>query len=250
MKVLNGSITKCDCGSILEYDRSDVVHAIECPVCKKLTKVDLPVENEARFSTDSFEEIHNRLVILGKRAYPVGAIKEVDLKDGSKLKLQVAHRKDDGGLLVAFYDLLTNDGDGYAMNSTRTTKGGYKDCDARKRLNGEILDLLPDDLVKYIVPTKVDVGNGEFVEDKIFLPSIFELFGKKSIASYEEGEQLELFKDWHNRIAGCPNEEYGCSYWTRSVYSAESFCYVYDNGCASYGDADSEDYLRPLFQIK
>ena len=29
MKVLNGSITKCDCGSILEYDRSDVVHAIE-----------------------------------------------------------------------------------------------------------------------------------------------------------------------------------------------------------------------------
>ncbi len=250
MKVLNGSITKCNCGSILEYDRSDVVSAIECPVCKKLTKVDLPVENEARFSTDSFEEIHNRLVILGKRAYPVGAIKEVALKDGSKLKLQVAHRKEDGGLFVAFYDLLTNNGDGYAMNSSGSTQGGYEKCEVRSYLNGEFLALLPDDLVKYIVPTKVDVGNGEFVEDKVFLPSEYEIFGRKIYGQHEEGEQFDLFKDWHNRIAGGPDDECGRWYWTRSVRSAECFCLVRNDGGASYDDADDEHCLRPLFQIK
>ena len=88
------------------------------------------------------------------------------------------------------------------------------------------------------------------MEDKVFIPSEFELHGRKIHAMYEEGEQFELYKeDWRNRIAGCRDGEYGRWQWTRSVASAEYFCDVSDRGYAGYGSAGNEYYLRPHFQI-
>lgn len=253
MKVITGNVTTCNgCLTAMEFDELDIIPAIKCPTCSKLIEVTHPLPTIAiDLNSKSWDEIIEILKVKSGKAFSVGAKKNITLKNGEEYAAQITHRKDKG-IILNLLDLYGND-DGVgrmAMNKSCTTKGGYAKTLVRAWLNNEFFELLPDDLAKYIIPTKIDVGNGEFLEDKVFIPSEYELHGRKIHAMYEEGEQFELYKeDWRNRIAGCRDSGYGRWQWTRSVASAESFCRVDDYGIASYDNADRENCLRPHFQI-
>ena len=82
-------------------------------------------------------------------------------------------------------------------------------------------------------------------EDKVFLFSEVEFFGK-TIYSYEgEGEQYEYFEKAENRALG------KCG-WLRSPSgdSSRSFCYVRDDGSADWYSADCGCALPFGFCIK
>lgn len=253
MKVITGNVTTCNgCLTAMEFDESDIIPAIKCPTCSKLIEVNHPLPAIAiDLNSKSWDEIIEILKTKSGKALGLGAKKNITLKNGEFYTVQITHRKDNAVILNLLDLYGTNDGDGrIAMNKSCTTKGGYAKTLARKWLNEDFLALLPDDLAKYIIPTKIDVGNGEFLEDKVFIPSEFELHGRKIHAMYEEGEQFELYKeDWRNRIAGCRDGEYGRWQWTRSVASAEFFCLVNCGGTAGCGGAGYVYYLRPHFQI-
>lgn len=257
MKVLSGNITQCGaCGRALEYEESDLVAVVECPVCKGLVKVgDLLKPRETEFSKYglddySWDEIHELLTREGADFFMLEAVKNITLKSGETYRVQVTHRDGDG-LMFSFYDLYgANEGGGKAINNDDYERD-YKNSDLRSWLNGAFYDILPDDLKKYIVPADI-VSGGEILKDKVFIPSEMEVFGEQEYGNCEEGSQLELYENWRKRITGYPDGNYGRWWWlrTKSSASARCFCGCYGGGYAGYYRAGLASGVRPHFLIK
>lgn len=250
MRKLSGQIAVCgNCDCVMEFDTADVIPAVECPECKGLIRVRKPLPPPKSFGEMSFKEIHELISLHGAKILPIGATKEITLKNGEKYALQVADRKGEYPILC-FKDLYgNNENGGRSMNDTHTTEGGYAKTKMREWLNSDFFELLPDDLKEFIVPTKIKVGN-KTVDDKVFLASEYEVFGKKENGTCKEGEQFELFTDWHNRIAGYPDGEYGRWYWLRTTASSSHFCSCFSDGDADCDGAGFSDGVRPFFSIK
>lgn len=237
------------CNHLLGFDDSDLVTAIKCPECNQLIAVDRPLPTQKEFKDLTWKEIINEFKAKGKNAFPVGASKEITLKNGEKYLIQIAHKGK--GVIVGFRDLYgNNENGGMPISNDSSFSDDYTKCSVRKWLNGDFFELLPDDLKEIIIPSKIKVGK-KTIEDKVFIPSEFEIFGKKEYGGAEEGEQFELFKDWHNRIAGYRDGEYGRSYWTRTKTkaSAYSFCRCNNYGLANYNNAYLTYGVRPFFKI-
>ncbi|MDE7329683.1 MAG: YgdI/YgdR family lipoprotein [Clostridia bacterium] len=248
MRILNGNITQCeDCESVMEYDINDIIPVVACPKCGKLVKAKMPTPvSVSVFDDMSWDEICN----MFPKAFMPGITKNITLKNGEQYAVQVTDRKD--GLMLSFKDLYGHeDGGGMPINSEEDYKRKYEDCDLRKWLNSEFLNLLPDDLVKHIVPAEI-VSDGKTLKDKIFIPSEIEVFGKDEYGRCREGEQLELYADWHNRISGYVDGQYGRWWWlrTKSKAGGSSFCGVYDCGYAGYNYVSDSLGVRPHFLIK
>lgn len=252
MKVSNGNIVACACGRLLEYENDDIVAAVECPECGKLSKAKVVLATHVvRDNLDklSWEEILN----VPAKCFILGATKPITLKNGETYVLQVADRKN--GLVLGLKDLYgTDENGGRAINEGKDYNRSYKDSDIRKWLNGEFYDLLPDDFKKVLTTASV-LSGGEILEDKVYIPSETEYYGELKFGECEEGEQFELYKDWHNRIAGYPDGDYGRWHWNRTKVnkeytSAGCFCFCYNNGDAYYSDANNTGGVRPHFLIK
>lgn len=250
MRKLNGQIAVCgNCECVMEYDETDIIPAVECPECKALVRVRGHFYPHKTLEEMSFKEIHELISLNGAKALPLGATKEITLKNGEKYILQVADRKDKYPILC-FKDLYgNNENGGRSMNDTHTTEGGYAKSKIREWLNSDFFELLPDDLREFIVPTTIKVGN-KTVDDMVFLASEYEIFGKRENGTGKEGVQFELFADWHNRIAGYPDGEYGRWYWLRTPASSTSFCLCYGDGGACCNYAGISYGVRPFFSIK
>ena len=97
---------------------------------------------------------------------------------------------------------------------------------------------LPDDLAAEITPrkiTQVIAGGTITTEDKLWVPSATELFGKGHRCAACDGpdeEQLPIFKTEGDRVKDMDGETWW--YWTRSPLSSSTtyFCTVRGNGIA------------------
>lgn len=248
MQILNGNVTQCEnCECVMEYDIHDVIPVVSCPKCGKLVKAKLPtLLGGAALDNLSWDEICAQPAEL----FVLGATKIITLKSGEPYAVQVTHRK--GGLMLSFKELFgSEEGGGRAINEDKDYERNYEDCDLRKWLNSEFLSLLPDDLVKHIVPAEI-VSDGKTLKDKIFIPSETEVFGKDEYGRCKEGEQLELYADWHNRISGYADGQYGRWWWlrTKSKAGGSYVCGVYNSGDAGYGAVAYSGGVRPHFLIK
>lgn len=172
----------------------------------------------------------------------------VTLKTGEEVVFEVTY--DESGKLFFMlrdclddeYDmryLISDDPDdkSYAIASknTRPNRKGWQTTAMRRHLNKTVFSLLPDDLQAAIVPTKiVQIINGERVEceDKLFLPSKTQVFGKGDWTEFEpEDTQFDIFTHERDRVKEC-GKNGTWFWWLRSPVSSSStyFCNVYYDG--------------------
>lgn len=255
------NVIECECGAIIEYDSCDcglkftnkskgtLQVIVKCPNCQKEHKATL---KELNAIEEKFESIKNVNVEQKEMTFkeikenadiiPIGFTKKFKLKNGTEAVFEVAGKKHDvnkngekTNLTLVLKDLLGCEDDeseqyyDHAMNEEWTNKGGWRDSDMRKYLNNELINELPDELIELIQEVKKQTYcDGELVEttDKLFLLSESEVHGNVCYAKGVEGEQYELYKDWHKRIKGHNGCEYGDWYWLRSSYSSTTGYFV------------------------
>lgn len=178
-----------------------------------------------------------------------GDIIPITLKNGEQHEI-VATQDKHGKWHFIFRDCLA---DTAQMNDTWTNKGGWAACKMRGYLNDEVFRLLPDELQTVIVPTKiVQIVDGKRVEteDKLWLPSESQIFGKTIWAGEEpEDTQLAWYKNTQNRVKTRGNDVVW--YWERSAIAGGScaFCGV-GSGGGAYGNGASATFgVSPGFTI-
>lgn len=171
----------------------------------------------------------------------VGDELDITLKTGEALTAQAAGTTENG-LRFVLKDCMK---DMRSMNKRVTNKGSWRDCEVRLWLNETIFHMLPDELQEIIVPRRiVQTMDGEVLEseDKLWLPSFTEMFGKENAKDWAPADtdetQMELFATERSRVKEVPGNGTWW-YWLRSPYGSYSayFCNVYSNGGAVYGGA-------------
>lgn len=171
----------------------------------------------------------------------VGDELDITLKTGEELTVQAVGTTE-RGLIFLQKDCMKDE---HGMNKRMTNKGGWRDSEMRLWLNGTIIHMLPDELREMIVPRCiVQTMDGERLEseDKLWLPSFTELFGKEGAEDWAPADtdetQLELFSTERSRVKERPGNGTWW-YWLRSPYGSNSafFCLVNSSGGAGYINA-------------
>lgn len=173
----------------------------------------------------------------------VGDELDITLKTGEELTVQAVGTTE-RGLIFLLKDCMKDE---HGMNKRMTSKGGWRDSEMRLWLNETIIRMLPDELREMIVPRRiVQTMDGERLEseDKLWLPSFTEMFGKEGAEDWAPADtdetQLELFSTERSRVKERPGNGTWW-YWLRSPYGSNStyFCYVNSNGYANCNGASS-----------
>ena len=188
----------------------------------------------------------------GDIPFEVGDIKELTLKDGNTYDIIFIGEEDGQDALVFnFRDIVCL----RRMNS-ENEDGSWEKCYLRKCLNGEFIsEWLPDYFAEFLRPlnkkTVTADGEIETTQDKIFLPSEVEVFGKGQYSKAESNFQYEYFKDWHNRIKGKLNTEESEWWWLRSHYIGTSYALagVAVDGSVDYNYVGSFRGVSPCFAL-
>ena len=152
----------------------------------------------------------------------------------------IAVRREENGMLFIFTDCLRDE---YRLHEPGKYPG-WEDCELRRKLNGEILERFPEDVLQLLMP----FSNGDLLR----IPTEKEIFGENEYGKKEPEnvEQFEIMKDRRNRIAfqgfGTGDWEW---YWlqNRGVSSATWAAIVDWNGDAYWWSASDVDGVRPLF---
>lgn len=178
-----------------------------------------------------------------ENGYKVGDVIGFTLNDGEKVEA-LAVKQEDDGMIFYFVDALKKE---YRMNRTNSNRGGYKSCELRGKLNGEILDRFPAEIREKMVAFE----DGDYLR----LATEREIFGE-NIYGEEEDEsvqQWEPMKDRRNRIGFQGNKTGIWEWnWLQNKYdgSAAGFCNVANAGDANDGSNASGAYgVRPAFKI-
>lgn len=286
----NNNVITCDCGNVIEFDKTDYILqktdesgmfyaiGVKCPVCGCLhVKNPEDFDGNALLSTlkggkknlsdCSWDEIKEAVAAYyngGEIPFAVGEKKEIRLKDNSSAFIAFLGKeygyeeefKERAPLVFGFFDLVgTDDNGGAQMNEEYTNKGGWEACKMRKYLNEDFINLLPNELVSLIKVIKKKTANKgrkvSVTEDKIFLPSEVEVFGKVKYSAEGEGYQYDFFKNWHNRVKGYSDGCYGRWWLLRSPYSGGStyFCIVNSDGGYYYNYANYTYGVSPCFAL-
>lgn len=171
----------------------------------------------------------------------VGDELDITLKTGEELTVQAVGTTEHG-LIFLLKDCMKDE---HGMNKRMTNKGGWRDSEMRLWLNETIIHMLPDELREMIVPRRiVQTMDGERLEseDKLWLPSFTEMFGKENAEDWAPADtdetQLELFSTESSRVKEKPGNGTWW-YWLRSPYGSNSayFCIVNSSGNANYAHA-------------
>ncbi len=171
----------------------------------------------------------------------VGDELDITLKTGEALTVQ-AGGTTENGLRFVLKDCMK---DTRGMNKRMTNKGGWRDSEMRLWLNETVFHMLPDELQEIIIPRRiVQTMDGEALEseDKLWLPSFTEMFGKENAEGWAPADtdemQMELFTTERSRVKEVPGNGTWW-YWLRSPYGGNStrFCRVGSGGYAYYADA-------------
>lgn len=173
----------------------------------------------------------------------VGDELDITLKTGEALTAQAAGTTENGLRFVLKGCMK----DMRSMNKHMTNKGSWRDCEMRLWLNETIFHILPDELQEIIVPRRiVQTVDGEALEseDKLWLPSFTEMFGKENTKEWVPADtdetQLELFSTERSRVKEVPGNGTWW-YWLRSPRGSFSacFCCVDSDGNAIYINASN-----------
>jgi hypothetical protein len=198
------------------------MNKIICPHCRH--EFTLPTFNEL-----SWAEI--KATPNPKQRFKIGDTKLVELYTGETNEFAIADfDRENVKIIFIARTLLDSE---YSMNPTNTNEGGWKNSHMRNVSIQRVFKLLPKDLQDIICPvTKVTTGIK--TEDKFWLLSETEVFGKNEYSKGNDGKQYEIFKDENNRIKYRNGQKDW--YWLRSPYSSTStsFCFVNSDGSAYY----------------
>ncbi len=262
---------------------------------------DPSVSEPQSFATDSWETIVDAVKNDNTGNYKVGDTKTVDLGELGQRTLRIANTSTPEdcqnsefsqtacGFVLEFADIITNHemnppagvdefGDEYGTN-----KGGWRDSEMRKYLNCStsdtsltkndnlscngfdettIYDLLPEELKKAIIDTRVVSGHGSSdlenftTTDKIYLLATAEIWENGSDNTIEDDtardktRQLDYYKDVttnsFEKVIKSKSE-----WWLRSAYSSNStsFMSVYGVGCWSGYYSHDANGVSPAFRI-
>ena len=155
------------------------------------------------------------------------------------------------GIEVDFV-LTDKDDEAYRFES-RDCLGRYDPMTEIDKFYNDVWADLPDDLRDSIIDTERPYKDSDdelhTVTRKLFLPSASEIFppddcyGDKGVY-----EQMEWYKDVHNRVRAFKKGGETDWYWTQSAYSGSSayWCYVNNTGYADYGSASSTAIAAPV----
>ena len=174
--------------------------------------------------------------------YCVGDKIAFTLNDGEEVEA-LAVKQEDDGMIFYFVDALKKE---YRMNRTNSNRGGYKACELRVNLNGEILDRFPAEIREKMVAFE----NGDYLR----LATEREIFGENIYGEEEDEsvEQWEPMKDRRNRI-GFQGNKTGIGEWcwlqNKSKDYAATFCCVARDGRADCHYASYSRGVRPAFKI-
>lgn len=166
----------------------------------------------------------------------------IKFKNGESAVLDVT-RDENGNFFFVMANTMKEE---RSMNEKGTVAGGWNTCDMRKYLNEKIFKQLPKELQSVIATTKiVQVINGKRIvsEDKLFLLSATQVFGKGYWSENEQGDsRLDCFRYEQNRIKHQFDEHKTWwmyfDWWLRSVAENEShFYYTGNNGYYYTGPA-------------
>ena len=137
----------------------------------------------------------------------VGDELDITLKTGEELTVQAVGTTE-RGLIFLLKDCMKDE---HGMKKRMTSKGGWRDSEMRLWLNETIIRMLPDELREMIVPRRiVQTMDGERLEseDKLWLPSFTEMFGKEGAEDWAPADtdetQLELFSTERSRVKERP----------------------------------------------
>lgn len=175
-------------------------------------------------------------ITSGETTVELGDMISMRLLDGTEVDLVVTNQ-DDKTVRLESRDCLD-------VNTSARGLADYLE---------KVYKLLPDALKKRIVEVErvhLDSDGERYTERcKLFVPSASELFPPDEC--YGDGglyEQLEWYKDVHNRVrADCKGGD-SHWYWTSSPSSSNSsrFCYVVSSGYAAISDAGDTYGLAPF----
>lgn len=268
------NVIECTCGTVLEYDKSDLIlkgvektdyYAISvvCPACGKVHTVK-PAEFDSKALIGSINNDKNKknlnewtiseISILANSPYvkKVFAIHDrinITLKNGYNAVFEIIgiehDVREDGkkaGLTFCLVDLYGTDDKGdRIMNYECTNVGGFDESIMFKRLNEDFFALFPDEWQKIIVPVVKKTANrggsdAKIVDTtcKVFIPSEVEVFGECHYSKEGEGEQYDGFKRWKDRVKGYPDGDSGRWYWLRSPHSGDNNYFGIVRGDGSY----------------
>lgn len=193
-------------------------------------------------------------VKAGEIALQQGDTVELKLTTGEIVFMQAVKVSEDGKRVTfVSKDCLATE---MPMNEERTNYGGWAESDLRKRLNTEVFNTLPEDLKEVIAITKRrQYVDGKIVEceDKLWIPSEYEIHGREIFAEHVEGEeQFELYKDRRNRMKKVGNNGEDTDwYWCDSPYASNTtdFCHVSSYGNAGNNNASSALAVPLCFEI-
>lgn len=146
-----------------------------------------------------------------------------------------------GGTAPLTFHLHDCYGTAYAMNSSATNSGGWKNSQMRTTHLPAILALMPTEVRNGIrgVSKKASVGSGsstiETVTDTLFLLSEVEIFGANPYSVAGEGTQYDYYKAGNS--AAKTRDGAVAGWWTRSPYINKSnlFCLVNGSGAVITG---------------
>lgn len=150
-------------------------------------------------------------------------------KDGTRTK---------AGITFQMVDCLSTT---YYMNSSNTNSGGWNGSYMKKTVMTTLLNQLPAALKNVLKSVNKLSGTGggstsgtQTTNDKLFLLSEVEIFGTTTYSVPGEGTQYAYYKAGNSKIKKVNGSAGG--WWERSPHSGGTsyFCFVNNNGGASY----------------
>ena len=172
-----------------------------------------------------------------------------NLRSGAEAAIMV-EKVEPGRVWMGFVDGVA----GRPMYNRLARPVSWKESDARKWCNTDLVQDLPEELVAIITPRTIrqTIKGEELVTtDLLWLHSVTELFGRKPWADGDDPteEQLPVYKTERDRVKMWDGQTW--PHYTRSAYSGGGggFCRVYTDGTPNGSNADDSWALAPGFWI-
>lgn len=157
------------------------------------------------------------------------------------------------GITFQLTELLT---DSQVMNAATTVGGGWGESTLRTYCNGSLLTSFDSTLQSVITPVLTPYTAGKTttvstVEDKIFAPSEYEIFGVVDDGYAAEGSRFAYYASGNSPAKTVHGFTSKYNYWTRSVYKGNGtlFITISSGGTLSGASPANKSYVSPVFCV-
>ena len=195
-----------------------------------------------------------------RETFALGATKKDHMKNGYDAEWKIIgfdhdDLADGSGKAPISWDMVRAYKDEWSMNDEATNAGGWDQCKARKRMDGELLSLCSDELQAIIKPVIKLTSAGSCSKDiiksicKLWLKSEKELFGRCIYSAPGEGHWYEYYRQEDVPYFALDENGDRVCQWLRSARytSYYSFCIVNTDGSADNNNAYYSLALLPGF---